>query len=94
MLEAEDGLEALQLSKQYQSQIHLLLTDVILPGLSGRTLATKMKQLRVNLKVLYMSGYGDEAIIKHGITRTDITFLEKPFDIATLNRALEAVLNS
>ncbi len=71
----------------------LLLTDVIMPGMSGRLLATRIEQTQPGLKVLYMSGYTDDALCRHGVLDAMIRRLEKPFDTPTLARTLRAVLD-
>src|SRR6266481_1741394 len=94
ILEAPNGETALRLAAKHHGPIHLLLTDVIMPGLSGRQLAEQLAQLRPDMKVLYASGYADQAIVLHGILDSDIAYLQKPFTPETLARRVRQVLDS
>ncbi len=94
ILEAPNGETALRLAAKHHGPIHLLLTDVIMPGLSGRQLAEQLAQLRPDMKVLYASGYADQAIVHHGILDSDIAYLQKPFTPETLARRVRQVLDS
>jgi len=79
VLEARQGAEALEVSNRHPGVIHLLVTDVVMPQMSGRELAQRLATLRPELKVLYMSGYTDDAIVRHGVLASGIAFLSKPF---------------
>ena len=79
VLEASHGLEALRLASQQNSPIHLLLTDVVMPGMSGPELALHLSREQPAMKVLYMSGYADEALGHHGVLAEGMEFLQKPF---------------
>jgi CheY-like chemotaxis protein len=79
VLEAANGLEALRLSSQQKDPIHLLLTDVVMPGMSGPELALHLGREQAAMKVIYMSGYADEALGKHGVLAEGMEFLQKPF---------------
>jgi len=93
VLEACNGDEALRLCEQRSSPIHLLLTDVVMPGgMNGRELAEQLTSLHPELKVLYMSGYTDEAIIHHGVLDRGTIFLQKPFTPDALERKAREVL--
>lgn len=95
VLEAHYGNEAIKICKQYKAPIHLLVTDVIMPGgMSGGQLAEHLTQLRPELKVLYTSGYTDNAIIHHNILNSDTAFLQKPFTPDTLIRKVRDVLDA
>ena len=93
VLEAANGATALSLARQHQSAIHLLVTDVVMPEVSGRELADQLVQLRPDMKVLFMSGYTDDAVVRHGILQEGIAYLQKPFTPDTLARKVRAVLD-
>lgn len=94
LLEAANGREALALAQSYQGEIHLLLTDVIMPQLGGGKLADELTASRPRLKVLYMSGYTDDAIIRHGVLEPGVAFIQKPFSPAALAQKVRDVLDS
>ncbi len=93
VLEAEDSQEALRLFLTHTAPIHLLLTDVVMPGISGKALAEQLTQTKPNLKVLFMSGYTDDAIMRHGVLDPGIAFLQKPFNPTALIRKVRTVLD-
>jgi two-component system cell cycle sensor histidine kinase/response regulator CckA len=93
VLEAPDGESALRLAGKHRGEIHLLLTDVVMPGGSGRALADRLLALRPGMKVLYMSGYTDDAVVRHGILEAGIAYLQKPFAPDSLTRKVRAVLD-
>jgi PAS domain S-box-containing protein len=93
VLEARHGAEALELSNQHPGVIHLLVTDVVMPQMSGRELAQRLATLRPELKVLYMSGYTDDAIVRHGVLAAGIAFLAKPFTPDALALKVREVLD-
>ena len=86
--------EAAQVCEQHEGPIHLLLTDVVMPTMSGPQLAEHVAFLRPGLKVLYMSGYTDNAIVPHGILEEGIPFLQKPFTPDSLTRKVREVLDA
>jgi two-component system, cell cycle sensor histidine kinase and response regulator CckA len=92
VLVANDGHTALELAAARTDTIHLLVTDVIMPEMSGRQLADRLQQQRPGLKVLYVSGYTDDAIVRHGMLEPGIAFLQKPFTPHTLARKVREVL--
>lgn len=95
VLEAVNGSEAIQLCQHHAGPIHLLLTDMVMPGgLNGCDLARRLQQLYPDLKVLYMSGYTDNAIASQGVLDTELYFLQKPFTALTLERKVREVLNT
>jgi DNA-binding NtrC family response regulator len=94
VLAARHGEEALQLCERHGGPLHLLLTDVIMPrGLSGRQLAEHLALLCPEIRVLYMSGYTDNAIVHHGVLDPGVNFLQKPFAadalVAKVRQALD-----
>ena len=93
MLVAGDGLQALQIGAQHDGPIHLLLTDVIMPQMHGRELAEQLRVSRPEMRVLYMSGYTDEAIGQHGVLAPGVVFLPKPFTIEDLTQRVSEVLD-
>ena len=92
ILEASSGQEALQLSKSHKGPIHLLATDVVMPGMSGRETAERLSSRWPGIKVLYMSGYTDNAIVHHGVLEKGTHFLQKPFSPEALARKVREVL--
>jgi signal transduction histidine kinase/ActR/RegA family two-component response regulator len=94
VLEASEANEALRLYSQHQSTIHLMITDVVMPGMSGRELAQRIAESGHEIKVLYMSGYTDDAIVHHGILDAKIPFLQKPFTPDALTRKVREVLTT
>jgi PAS domain S-box-containing protein len=93
VLAAADGEQALLASQQHAGKIDLLLTDVVMPRMNGRQLAERLHEIRPGLKLLYMSGYPDQAIIDHGVLATGTQLLAKPFTEADLTRKVRAVLD-
>jgi len=94
VLEAATGDEALRLVERHEAPVHLLLSDVVMPGLSGRQLAEQLAQTRPGMKVLYMSGYTNDTIVRHGVLEAQMPFLNKPFTAAALLRKVREVLDS
>ncbi len=92
ILEAHDAVDASTVSRKHQGPIHLLLTDVVLPGASGKQLARSLAEARPEMRVLYTSGYTDDAIIRHGILEAGIAFLQKPFTPEVLRRRVREAL--
>ena len=93
ILEAEDGENALNLSETIERPIHLLLTDLVMPVMSGTDLAEKLQSIRPETRVIYMSGYTDNSIVHHGILRHDINFIKKPFSPESLGKKVRHVLD-
>ena len=92
-LAAENGEEALRVSKEYDGLIDLVVTDVVMPKMSGREVAEMLQSLRPEIKVIYMSGYTDNAIVHHGVLAPGLNFLEKPFSPEGLARKVREVLD-
>jgi two-component system cell cycle sensor histidine kinase/response regulator CckA len=94
VLEAENAAQALALAGTRAGPIHLLVSDVVMPGASGRELARRLAETRAETKVLYMSGYTDDAIVHHGMLEPGLNFLQKPFTPAVLARKVRDVLDA
>lgn len=92
VLTAGNGAEAIEIAKRHSGPIHLLITDAIMPGMSGRELAIQMLNLRPDIKVLYVSGYTDDAVLRNGMVGTEMDFLQKPFTRDQLIRKVREVL--
>ena len=93
-LEAANGGEALLVCEARDQPIPLLITDVIMPRMSGPQLAARLKQLHPEMKVLYTSGYTDAAVVRHGLVDETLAFLQKPFSASDLGRKVREVLDS
>lgn len=94
VLEAANGDEALRISARHKGAIHLLLTDVVMPQLSGREVAEHLASSRPEMNVLYISGYTADAIIRHGVFEARIAFLQKPFQPYALLDKVRQVLDN
>jgi PAS domain S-box-containing protein len=94
VLDSADPLEAQRISAEYRGRIQLLITDVVMPKVSGRELAERISQLRPNMKILYMSGYTDGAVLNSGILEEEVAFLQKPFTPDALTAKVREVLES
>jgi two-component system cell cycle sensor histidine kinase/response regulator CckA len=93
VLEACHGMAALEVGERHPGRIDLLLTDVVMPGMSGRELAERLRGARPEIRTVYMSGYTDDAVVLHGILAEDMAFLQKPFTAAELARRVREVLD-
>jgi PAS domain S-box-containing protein len=93
VLEAESGEAAVRIVEEDDRPIHLLLTDVVMPGLGGRPAAEKIQALRPSMKIIYMSGYTDDMVVRHGVVESGVAFLQKPFSTVELARLVRAVLD-
>jgi CheY-like chemotaxis protein len=92
VLEMEDAERALATCANHDGPIHLLLTDVVMPQMSGPVVASKVAALRPGIKVLYMSGYTDDAVVHHGVLSQDMPFIQKPFSPVALREKIREVL--
>jgi CheY-like chemotaxis protein len=92
VLAARSGQQALSVASEY-GHIDLLITDVVMPEMGGRELSKLLGGLRSDLKTIYMSGYTDDAVLRHGILERSATFLQKPFSLGTLARKARETLD-
>ena len=94
VLEAENGEAALRISEQHSEPIHMLITDVVMPGMSGRELSARLCATHPTTKVLYLSGYTEDAIVHEGVLGPGTAFLQKPFTLQMLSRKVREVLGN
>ena len=94
VLEASHGEEALQILQDHQDDIHLLLTDLVMPGLSGRELSRRLLERRPHARVLLTSGYTDDVVVHRGMIESGMAFIQKPFTLANLLRTVREVLDA
>jgi len=94
VLEAENGEAALRITNQHSDPIDILITDVVMPGMSGRELSTRMRTSHPQTKVLYLSGYTEDAIVHEGVLAPGTAFLQKPFTLHALARKVREILGS
>jgi PAS domain S-box-containing protein len=94
VIEAADGAVAMQIAVAHEKVIHLLLTDVIMPGMNGRELAQRICEIRPNVKVLYMSGYTENVIGHNGMLDAGVRLLQKPFNLRDLKSKVREVLDT
>ena len=94
VLTASSGAEALLALEQHDGPVHLMLTDMVMPGMSGRELVAQIKDLSPRMKILCTSGYTDEAILHHGLLDEAAHFIGKPYGVAELTRIVREVLDS
>jgi PAS domain S-box-containing protein len=94
VLLASQGDQALEIAARHRGRVHLLLTDIVMPGISGRVLSERLMISRPETKVLYMSGYSDDAILRHGVKSAGTHFIQKPFSAETLAEKVRETLNA
>jgi CheY-like chemotaxis protein len=93
VLEAANAADGVSLCEKYAEAIHLLVSDVVMPGLGGRELAERLRRLRPAMKVLFMSGYTDDTVVRLGVREAEVNFLQKPFVPVELTRKVRKVLD-
>jgi two-component system cell cycle sensor histidine kinase/response regulator CckA len=94
VLEAASGSEAIRICKRSRQPIHLLVSDVVMPEMGGRQVAEAVTALLPGIRVLYLSGYTDDAVVRHGVLQADTAFLQKPFSPPALAAKVREVLNA
>jgi len=93
ILAAESGQQALAIAHHYREPIHLMISDVVMPRMSGRELVQSLASVRPSMKTVFMSGYIDDAVVgRHGVQMDGVAFLQKPFSLAVLARKLRDLL--
>jgi len=93
VLEACDGREALDVARDHEGRVDLLVTDVIMPGMNGRDLSRALRQDRPDIRVLFTSGYTDSVVVQAGLLSPATSFLQKPFAPATLLEVIRDLLD-
>jgi two-component system, cell cycle sensor histidine kinase and response regulator CckA len=93
VIEAKDGFEAIELCHQNGKEIDLLLTDVVMPLMSGRELAEKIKEMKPTIKILFTSGYTEDAVVRHGVSESEMNFIQKPFSFDELAKKVRTLLD-
>ena len=94
IIEAASGTDALALAEQHDGPIQLLVTDVVMPGMDGPTLAGKLQQVRPDTRVLYLSGYAGDEMVRHGVEMRSVAYLPKPFTPDALAQKVREVLDA
>ena len=86
--------EALAVAREFKGKIEMMVTDVVMPGMSGRQLAERLARSRPEMRVLFVSGYTDDAVVRHGVIDQGTAFLQKPFTPTVLARKVREVLDA
>jgi len=94
VLDAANGKAALAIAREYDGDIHLVITDVVMPGMSGKELISRLEEMRPGIKTLYVSGYTDKAVVHHGILDSNTAFLQKPFTTENLMQKIQEVIQN
>jgi len=93
VLEAENGVRALEVEARHKGPIHLLLTDVVMPLMGGRELAERLSSRRPETRILFVSGFTDDTVVRHGVLDEGVAFLQKPFTLESLSQTVRQVLD-
>ncbi|HTK68240.1 MAG TPA: PAS domain-containing protein [Candidatus Eisenbacteria bacterium] len=93
VLEAENGVRALEVEARHKGPIHLLLTDVVMPLMGGRELAERLSTRRPETRILFVSGFTDDTVVRHGVLDEGVAFLQKPFTLESLSQTVRQVLD-
>lgn len=93
VLSAKDAHEGIRIFERHQGEIHLLVTDVVMPGMNGRELAERLMARRPNLKAIFMSGYADNEVMRDGFANPNTVYLQKPFTLEALSRKVREVID-
>jgi len=93
VLEAKDGVDALSVAKNHASTIHLVVTDVVMPNMSGGQLSKELEQLRPDTKLLFVSGYAGKTVLDHNVVDLETNFLQKPYTLKQLSLKIRAALD-
>jgi two-component system, cell cycle sensor histidine kinase and response regulator CckA len=93
VLEARDGREALTIAEQFKGPIHLLLSDLVMPGMNGKQLSERFTRLRPESRILFMSGYPNDVILNHGLGDESFDYVQKPFTPTFLAKAVRDALS-
>ena len=92
VLEADSGEAGIAIADKHEGQIDLIITDVMMPGMSGREMVNKLNQTRPAIRILYLSGYTEDAIVSEGKFESGTAFLQKPFSLQSLSKKVREVL--
>ena len=93
VLEAANPAEAFKVAANFGQPIHLLITDVVMPGCTGGVFADRFRAEHPQARILFISGYTDDALVRHGVERAEVTLLKKPFTIGTLTTTIRTLLD-
>ena len=93
VLEAKDGLDALAVAKSHGANIHLVVTDVVMPNMSGGQMAMELTHLRPDVKLLFVSGYAGKTVLDHKVFDLETNFLQKPYTLKQLSGKIRGALN-
>jgi CheY-like chemotaxis protein len=94
VLAAASGAAALEIAAQHQGSLQLVLTDMVMPGMGGRELATRLTEIRPDIRIVYTSGYTDDAILRRHALEASDHFLSKPYTVVELTRRIRKVLDA